>query len=131
MNIFPLSSRNFLERLKTCRHCQKQYSANSYKDQCSRCYSRIKRHGTLIPSSWNRNCESCSCAFISDVWNVKYCKECAYKFRLKRSLTKYRKKNGLTIDAPVRKKSKKGTPYVSTSGFSPSPKGIKRAFMWL
>lgn len=102
--------------MKICQHCKKEYD-HSTKDCCFQCYRLIKKYGSVIPDHWNRTCEGCSIKFLSKCYNVKYCVDCAYKFRLKRNLGQHRKRNNIDLNAPVKPKKKNGEGHLSNTGY--------------
>jgi hypothetical protein len=102
--------------MKKCLHCQKNYQAST-RDCCPYCYRLLKKYGSINPDIWNRNCVGCSRAFFSKAYNVKYCRECAYKFRLHRNACKHRAKKGIDVNKPIKHKNKNGMGHISSSGY--------------
>lgn len=102
--------------MKICKHCNKEYN-HSTKDCCYQCYRLIKQYGKAVPDHWTRKCIYCDIKFFSKCYNVKYCTECAYKFRLKRNLINYRRKNSIDNGQPIKCKKPNGSGHLSKNGY--------------
>lgn len=102
--------------MKTCQYCHKNYQGST-KDCCFQCYRLLKKYGSTTPDHWNKNCEFCSAKFISKCHNIKFCKVCAYRFKLSRNLITYRIKKNIDTNAPIKHKKKNGSGHVSARGY--------------
>ncbi len=102
--------------MRICKHCEKKYETGSMKDQCTICYARIRKFGTIDPNNWKKNCEVCGVDFTSHRTR-KYCDPCRYELKLRRNWTNQRKKASKSLDDPKRKKGKHGEGSISTNGY--------------
>ncbi len=71
----------------------------------------------MNPEHWNKVCSHCSSKFLSKCYNVKYCRKCAYEFRLKRNLKNHRKRQAIDLNLPIKKKNKNGMGHLSKNGY--------------
>jgi hypothetical protein len=102
--------------MKKCKYCEKDYSTST-KECCYNCYRLIKKYGSVNPDHWNKKCYNCETVFFSKCYNVKYCTECAYKYRLKRNILSNRKKKSIDLNTPVKFKGKNGEGHLSKNGY--------------
>jgi len=102
--------------MRICKHCNKEYSKGTLKDQCTICYARILRHGNIAPDIWNKKCEVCDVKFTSHRTR-KYCDPCRYELRLRRNWSNQRKRSGKSLDDPKREKGRHGKGSTSKNGY--------------